>query len=574
MQPCTSLEGARIGKYHLLAHVATGGMGAVYKAKDEHLGRIVALKLLSQDLSSNPALVERFKREARHAAKLSHKNIVTLYDYDTVDGYHYITMEFIDGIDLSEYIRRKGQIDHEEARRILIQACKALEHAFAQGITHRDIKPSNFLLANEEGRCRVKLTDLGLARTVDDEEFRVTRAGATVGTVDYMSPEQARDSAAADIRSDIYSLGCTFYHMLAGRAPFAEGGIGERVYKHMAADPPDIRQFNTAVPMSLWTVIRRMLAKHPDDRFQNPSEVIEALRSVMDPVSQQVRQDQEESGILGKIGRANADARMPTTPMPRTPPPKTPSLPNPQSKPPSDAESKAKRPSGPQKKEPSSDPRTKKQTVPDLGTVSDDPPDSLGVTREQRNAANGQFVHATEILRTGAGDGEYVTKLLLSSCKLDPTNVMYRKMLREHSRERASKKKAGWFSSLGNMPARARIKATLRAKEFRKVLDDGEEFLAHTPNDVQVQLDMVEAAKALTLSSLELWMLEEAKQYAPNEKAVLRALALVYEELKRYKHAIALWERLRELFPDDDENATKIRELSVAQTLAKGNYRG
>src|SRR5262245_58189443 len=126
-------------------------------------------------------------------------------------------MEYVHGVDLADYIRRKGQIDHEEARRIIIQACKALAHAAEQGIIHRDIKPSNFLLANDDGKCRVKLTDLGLSRMVDDEEFRVTRSGTTVGTVDYMAPEQARDSSLADIRSDIYSLGCTLYHMLAGK---------------------------------------------------------------------------------------------------------------------------------------------------------------------------------------------------------------------------------------------------------------------------------------------------------------------------------------------------------------------
>src|SRR5207302_4255920 len=136
----------------------------------------------------------------------------------------------------------------EEARRLLIQACKALEHAASLGIVHRDIKPANFLLANDEGRCRVKLTDMGLSRMENEEDFRVTRDGTTVGTVDYMAPEQARDSSAADVRSDIYSLGCTLYQMLTGQPPFAEGGLGERVYKHLAVDPLDVRLFNPDVP--------------------------------------------------------------------------------------------------------------------------------------------------------------------------------------------------------------------------------------------------------------------------------------------------------------------------------------
>src|SRR5262245_30922436 len=139
MPSSTSLPGARIGKYRLLAHIATGGMGSVYKARDEELDRVVALKVLSADLSKNPVLVERFKRKARPAARLSHKNIVTVYESDEADGNHYIAMEFIEGLDLSEYIKRKKSVHPEEARRIVIQACKALEHAYSMGITHRDI---------------------------------------------------------------------------------------------------------------------------------------------------------------------------------------------------------------------------------------------------------------------------------------------------------------------------------------------------------------------------------------------------------------------------------------------------
>src|SRR5262249_41626999 len=248
-----------IGKYRILSHIATGGMGSVYKALDEALDRVVALKILAPELTSNDVLRERFRREARHVARLSHRNIVTLYEYGQDKRLYYLALEYVQGIDLGEYIRRRGQLDPEEARRIVIQACRALDHAYEQGITRRDIKPSNFLLTRQGDRWLVKLTDLGLARTVNEDEFRVTRAGTTVGTLDYMSPEQARDSALADIRSDIYSLGCTMYHMIAGQPPFAEGGLGERVYKHLAVDPPDIRQFNEKVPEALWEVLRRML---------------------------------------------------------------------------------------------------------------------------------------------------------------------------------------------------------------------------------------------------------------------------------------------------------------------------
>src|SRR5262249_54785917 len=147
-----------------------------------------------------------FQREARHAARLAYKHIVTLYEASEDQGYLYMALEFVEGIDLEEYIRRQGQLGAEEARRILIQAGKALDFAHRHGIIHRDIKPSNFLLAQQGDRVVVKLTDLGLARTENEDAYRLTRAGYTVGTVDYMAPEQARNSASADIRSDIYAL--------------------------------------------------------------------------------------------------------------------------------------------------------------------------------------------------------------------------------------------------------------------------------------------------------------------------------------------------------------------------------
>ena len=161
----------------------------------------------------------------------------------------------VEGIDLYDYIEGKGQLAPEESRRILVQAVKALDYAYQQGIIHRDIKPSNFLLTRDRDRMRVKLTDMGLALNSREEEFRVTCAGSTVGTIDYLSPEQARNSAEADIRSDIYSLGCTFYHMLAGNPPFSEGGLGERILKHMQEEPPDIRQFNPHVSEEMWLLL-------------------------------------------------------------------------------------------------------------------------------------------------------------------------------------------------------------------------------------------------------------------------------------------------------------------------------
>ena len=555
MQSSTSLPGAHIGKYRLLSLIATGGMGRVYKAKDEQLGRIVALKILAPELSHNPILVERFKREARHAASLTHKNIVTLYESDEADGYHYLAMEFVDGIDLAEYIRRKGKLKPEESRRIMIQACKALEHAFTMGITHRDIKPSNFLLANDEGRTRVKLTDLGLSHMQNDEDFRVTQAGCTVGTVDYMAPEQARDSASCDVRSDIYSLGCTLYHMLSGAPPFSEGGIGERVYKHMSVDPVDVRIHTPEVPAGLWTVLRRMMAKHPDDRFQTPGDLIEALRSIPDEMDDESCDSTTLAEAIPAPKQAQPEpnsARSTMLPL-RTPVPEAPSSPK-------------------QRPLPTPTPvRRPLSTSSDLETTHDTI-DPLGITSDQRSNAAAQYSRATEVISGGA-DLDYAVRLLLNCCTIDPHNTMYRKMLREVVRDRTGGKRAGWFGSFTRLPSRGRLKSALRAGEFRKVIEDGEELLTRHPGDVATQIDMAEAAQALELNELATWLLEEARAGAPENVEVLRALGEHYGELKRYSQSAAIWEQVQRIDPADQEAKEKIREMAVAETLSRKDNR-
>jgi serine/threonine protein kinase len=270
----------RIGKYEVVAHIATGGMGAVYKARDTEIGRVVALKVLSPEMAAKPSSIERFRREARHAAKLRHENIVTLYEFGEANRTCFLVMEFIDGIDLFEYVSRHGALDPREALEIITQACRALDHAYRQGVVHRDVKPSNFLLTRDGERTIVKLTDLGLARQADNEEFRVTRAGTTVGTLDYMSPEQARDSGLADIRSDLYSLGSTWYHLLAGHAPFPKGGLGERLHRILHELPADVRQFNPRVNEAMAAVVHRLLAKRPSQRYQTPAELLRDLEAL------------------------------------------------------------------------------------------------------------------------------------------------------------------------------------------------------------------------------------------------------------------------------------------------------
>jgi serine/threonine protein kinase len=268
----------RIGKYEILGHIATGGMAVIYKARDTNLDRLVALKILPPEMSGQQITLIRFEREAKAAAHLHHENIVTIFDVGESDATHYIAFEYIEGTDLQTYITRKSRLDPDEARQITIQATHALVHAHEKGVVHRDIKPANFLLTQKGKRLIVKLTDFGLAiRNENDAEFRVTKDKMTVGTVDYMAPEQARDSRAADIRSDIYSLGCTFFHMLAGNAPFAQGSMPERIVQHMQAPPPDVRRMNQGIPAAYTVIINRMLAKKPADRYQTPAELLEDL---------------------------------------------------------------------------------------------------------------------------------------------------------------------------------------------------------------------------------------------------------------------------------------------------------
>ncbi|HMF13681.1 MAG TPA: serine/threonine-protein kinase, partial [Gemmataceae bacterium] len=179
--------GDRLGKYEIVAPIARGGMSAVFEARDVELGRRAALKIST---TPDARLQARFRREALHSSRLRHENVVAVYDFGEAAGLWYIALELVDGTNLHEYLRRKGRLRPEEVRRIGIQACLALHHAHQQGIVHRDVKPSNFLVTRKDGRLVVKLSDLGLSRSEDDVR-RVTRTGSTVGTVDYMAPEQA-----------------------------------------------------------------------------------------------------------------------------------------------------------------------------------------------------------------------------------------------------------------------------------------------------------------------------------------------------------------------------------------------
>ncbi|MGL4553280.1 MAG: tetratricopeptide repeat protein, partial [Gemmataceae bacterium] len=209
----------------------------------------------------------------------------------------------------------------------------------------------------------------------------------------------------------------------------------------------------------------------------------------------------------------------------------------------------------------------RKTTMPELKTVSDVGPDALGVTADQKQAAGGQFSHATDVLRSG-GDPLYAEQLLLSSVKLDPTNLLYRKMLRELIRDHA-KGRGGWFTAITTLLARNRFRAARRADDHRKALELGEELLARLPGDLPTQMEMSDSAEELDLSGLAVWLLEEARQGAGKDLGLLRALAALYERQKKFNHAIEVWEKVKELDPTDHSTGTKIKDLAASDTIAR-----
>jgi serine/threonine protein kinase len=277
-----------LGEYRLLEELGRGGMGHVYKALHTKLDRVVAMKVLPRSRVGDPKAIARFEREIKVVARLSHPNIVQAYDARELDGMPVLVMEFVDGLDLAEIVRRVGPLPVAEACELVRQTAMALQCAYEHGLVHRDVKPSNVMLARSGD---VKLLDLGLARfhAEDDRGIsptpgseEMTGAGHVMGTVDYVAPEQAFDSRAVDIRADLYSLGCTLYKLLSGHAPF--DGIGhqrpwEKLNAHLNEPVPPIRQFVPNLPKRLIAILDRLLAKDPADRFSTPAETAEALAS-------------------------------------------------------------------------------------------------------------------------------------------------------------------------------------------------------------------------------------------------------------------------------------------------------
>jgi serine/threonine protein kinase len=278
--PTPSLEhaslrpGAALGKYRVLALLARGGMGQVYEAEDTLLKRAVALKVLSRELCANPNMLERFLREARAAAALNHPNVVPIYEVACVDGMYFIAMELAPGGSVDAHLQRHGRLPWRKATELIASICRGLAAAHDAGMIHRDIKPANILLAGQP-----KLADFGLSRQTA-VATSLTESGVVLGTPMYMSPEQCRGERA-DPRSDVYSLGATFYALLTGRPPFPGANAMEMMFAHCSAPIPDPRAAVPEVPEACAAIVKRALAKEPADRFANAKEMARALKAMM-----------------------------------------------------------------------------------------------------------------------------------------------------------------------------------------------------------------------------------------------------------------------------------------------------
>ncbi len=267
------------GKYRLLDMLGEGGMGKVYLCEHQRMQRMVAIKVLPLRLANDTAARERFDREARAIASLNHPNIVQAYDIDSHEGMHYIVMEFVDGVSLQALVALRGPLTVTRAVNYLGQAAAGLQHGHEMGLVHRDIKPANLLLSRDG---TVKILDYGLARFFDNRGDDFTRRhenGSIIGTADYLAPEQAIDCSDVDVRADLYALGCSMYYLLTGKPPFGrELPTHTKLLMHQSKDPTPLRELRPDADPQLAEVIKKLLMKKPEERFQEPKELLEALQ--------------------------------------------------------------------------------------------------------------------------------------------------------------------------------------------------------------------------------------------------------------------------------------------------------
>ena len=255
-------------RYQIEKNLGNGGMAVVYRARDLTLERVVALKVLREDYSSDPAFRERFRQEATAAANLAHPNIVTVHDFGIDQGHLFIVMEYVPGTDLNTILQKRGRYTIEEALPLIRQACAGIGYAHRAGLVHCDIKPHNFLITPDN---RLKVTDFGIARalaSINPEE----KTKIVWGSPQYFSPEQAAGNAPSPA-SDVYSLGVVMYYMLTGRLPFTAATIPELVEMHRSAPPPPPHLFNPSIPSTLEDIILKVLSKEPSARYRTADQL-------------------------------------------------------------------------------------------------------------------------------------------------------------------------------------------------------------------------------------------------------------------------------------------------------------
>ncbi len=317
-------EELSLGAYVLMERIGEGGMGQVFKARHATLDRVVALKILRKDLTARADLVKRFHREIRLVASLAHANIVLAFDADQANGSHFLAMEYVDGIDLHRLVQARGPLPVRDACDFIRQAALGLQHAHERGLVHRDVKPSNLLRTNQ-GNV-VKVLDLGLARLQESEEAEssshldlpainraqsmLTQAGRVMGTPDYISPEQARNSHTVDGRADLYSLGCTFYFLLVGRAPFAGTSFVEKLFKHQTKTAPAVEALRPEVPAAVGSIVRRLMAKKPGDRYPSAAHLAAALAARDGPPRTSTRGGRRTAVAAVPVVAADAEVRL------------------------------------------------------------------------------------------------------------------------------------------------------------------------------------------------------------------------------------------------------------------------
>jgi WD40 repeat protein len=277
-----------LGDYLLLRRLGAGGMGQVYQARHRQTGRVVAVKVIRGERAQDSDAVRRFLRESKAVLALDHPNVIKAVEAGRHGETHFLAMEFVDGMDAAALLARRGALPVPAACEVARQAALGLQHAHERGIVHRDVKPSNLLLARppegESGFPTVKVLDLGLARRHDpegDASTTLTEANAMMGTPDYVAPEQIRDAHGADARSDLYSLGCSLYHLLAGRPPFTGQTLGLKLLQHQTDEPEPIERLRPEVPPAVACVVRRLMAKRPEDRFRTAAEAAAALLALL-----------------------------------------------------------------------------------------------------------------------------------------------------------------------------------------------------------------------------------------------------------------------------------------------------